>query len=130
MSDLDLTALDLARQIRSGKTDPRGLIRACLERAETADLDHSIFVRFLKTRALAEAGEAFARARAGTLRSKLDGVPVAWKDNIDIAGVPAEGGSKLLKGRIPDRDAPLAAKVAQAIKKYGINPDKANPQYA
>jgi pyruvate dehydrogenase E1 component len=31
---------------------------------------------------------------------------------------------------LADEGAEPASKVAEAIKKYGINPEKANPQYA
>lgn len=56
-------------------------------------------------RALAEAGAAAARARAGHRRGLLDGVPLSWKDLFDTAGVATEAGSALLKGRIPSEDA-------------------------
>ncbi|MEC7299446.1 MAG: amidase family protein, partial [Pseudomonadota bacterium] len=45
------------------------------------------------------------RARAGTRKSPLDGVPVSWKDLFDTAGIATEAGSALLEGRVPDRDA-------------------------
>ncbi|MEC9312056.1 MAG: amidase family protein, partial [Pseudomonadota bacterium] len=48
---------------------------------------------------------AAIRARAGTRKSPLDGVPVSWKDLFDTAGVATEAGSALLEGRVPERDA-------------------------
>lgn len=107
MSDLDLSALELGRKIAARQADPRDLVRAALRRIQEADKDHSIFVRVLEPRALAEADAAHARAQTGSLRSPLDGVPLAWKDNIDIAGAATEAGSRLLKGRVPERDAPI-----------------------
>jgi aspartyl-tRNA(Asn)/glutamyl-tRNA(Gln) amidotransferase subunit A len=41
--------------------------------------------------------------------SLLDGVPISWKDLFDTAGVATEAGSKLLEGRVPDRDAVVLA---------------------
>jgi aspartyl-tRNA(Asn)/glutamyl-tRNA(Gln) amidotransferase subunit A len=114
MSDLDLSALEIGRKIATGAADPRDLVREALARIQDADKDHAIFVRLLERRALVEADAAHGRARNGTLRSSLDGVPLAWKDNVDIAGAPTEAGSRLLKGRIPERDAPIVSVATQA----------------
>ncbi len=114
MSDLDLSALEIGRKIAAGAADPRDLVREALARIEETDKDHSIFVRLLEGRALSEADAAHGRALAGARRSPLDGVPLAWKDNIDIAGAPTEAGSRLLKGRVPARDAPVVETAARA----------------
>ncbi len=34
----------------------------------------------------------------------LDGVPISWKDLYDTAGIATEGGTRLLAGRVPERD--------------------------
>jgi aspartyl-tRNA(Asn)/glutamyl-tRNA(Gln) amidotransferase subunit A len=73
-----------------------------------------MIVHSLAERSFAEAEAAHARAKSGTRRSPLDGVPLAWKDNVDVAGAPCEAGSPLLQGRKPQCDAPVAARAARA----------------
>src|SRR5215475_3609629 len=106
MPDMTSSALEIGRKIAAGTLDPRELVRGALARIQEVDADRAIFVRLLEARALAEADAAHGRARSSVLRSPLDGVPLAWKDNIDIASAPTEAGSRLLHGRMPVRDAP------------------------
>ncbi|HXZ68866.1 MAG TPA: amidase family protein, partial [Alphaproteobacteria bacterium] len=114
MPENNSSALEIGRKIAAGAADPRDLVRAALARIKEADTDHAIFVRLLEERALIQAEAAYIRARNGLSRSPLDGVPLAWKDNIDIAGAPTEAGSRLLRGRTPSRDAPIVVAAAQA----------------
>lgn len=106
------SALDLGHRIEKGAADPRDLIRETLERAERAD--RGMIVHFLEDRELAEADAAAARAKAGIRRSRLDGVPIVWKDNIDLLGAACEAGSPLLEGRRPAEDAPVVKRGARA----------------
>jgi len=105
-------ALALGRLIGAGKLDPRTLVRETLAAAGAAG--HGMIVHSVAERALGEAEAAYSRAQSGTRRSALDGVPIAWKDNIDVAGAPCEAGSRLLEGRRPDADAPIVARAARA----------------
>ena len=102
---LSMTACDLGRGIAAGRIDPVALAEAHLAAIETHPLSPRIFARVTRDRALAEAGAAAQRARAGRRRSLLDGVPISWKDLFDSAGIATEAGSRLLQGRTPARDA-------------------------
>jgi aspartyl-tRNA(Asn)/glutamyl-tRNA(Gln) amidotransferase subunit A len=95
----------LGRGIAAGEVDPEALCDAHL--AAIAEHPHrdDIFSTVTADRARAEAAAAARRARAGTRRGPLDGVPVSWKDLFDCAGVSGEAGSALLAGRVPERDA-------------------------
>ncbi|SEJ30055.1 aspartyl-tRNA(Asn)/glutamyl-tRNA(Gln) amidotransferase subunit A [Cribrihabitans marinus] len=106
MSDwLTMTASDLGRGIADGRIDPVDLTQCYLDAiADHGDRDR-IYARTTPQRALAEAHTARKRAGLGLRRSLLDGVPISWKDNVDSAGIATEGGSALLSGRVPDRDA-------------------------
>ncbi|WP_299746844.1 amidase family protein [uncultured Tateyamaria sp.] len=102
---LDKSAADLGRAIGAGEVDPVNLTQAFLERIKAHALSDRIFARLTEDRAMAEAQAASARAKAGARLSLLDGVPISWKDLFDTAGDGTEAGSKLLAGRVPDRDA-------------------------
>ncbi len=54
------------------------------------------YISFREERALADAAAADARRAAGQAGS-LTGVPIALKDNLDIAGEPTTAGSKILE---------------------------------
>ncbi|HKL45676.1 MAG TPA: amidase family protein [Roseovarius sp.] len=106
MSDwLKMSAADLGRGIGAGRIDPVELTEAFLD-AIAAHPDHArIYSSVTSGRARAEAGAAAMRARAGQRLGPLDGVPISWKDLFDSSGVATEAGTKLLKGRVPQRDA-------------------------
>jgi aspartyl-tRNA(Asn)/glutamyl-tRNA(Gln) amidotransferase subunit A len=107
-----LEALALGRLIDQGKLDPRALVRETLHATEAAE--RGMIVHSLAERAFAEAEAAHARAKSGTRRSPLDGIPIAWKDNIDVVGAPCEAGSRLLEGRRPTADATAVARAGRA----------------
>lgn len=100
-----MTAGDLGRGIEGGAIDPVALCETFLSAIDSHEFTSRIYARITPERALDEARAARARAQAGRRLSPLDGVTVSWKDVYDTAGVATEGGSALLKDRVPDRDA-------------------------
>ncbi len=101
----ELSALSLGAMIEDGSLDPVSLIEAAFDRASAHDPRGKIFISASETRAYTEAIAAHDRARKGLRRSALDGVPVAWKDNIEALARPTTGGSKLLADHVASRDA-------------------------
>lgn len=113
MIDLKTTrAADLGRAIAAGQLDPVELTEAYLDAIETHELAGRIYARTMADRARAEAKAAAKRAKAGTRRGALDGVPVSWKDLFDTGGTATEAGSKLLAARVPEHDADVVAHAA------------------
>jgi len=102
---LKMTAADLGRGIGAGQIDSVMLCEIYLAAIDAHPLRDRIYARVTAKRARAEAQAAALRAQAGQRLSLLDGVPVSWKDLFDTAGIGTEAGSKLLAGRVPDRDA-------------------------
>ncbi len=107
MDPFTATAAQIASAIEAGKADPAEITEAFLERIAQVDPDGLIYARTTAQRARAEAKAASERARAGTRRTVLDGVPASWKDLFDSVGTPTESGSQLLAGRTPQKDAEL-----------------------
>ncbi len=74
-----------AEMVRAGEVFPTELVRLCLERIERIDPQLNAFRTVYGEKALLEAQQAEARLRGGEERPLL-GVPVAIKDEVDIAG--------------------------------------------
>ncbi|MEM8655409.1 MAG: amidase family protein [Pseudomonadota bacterium] len=111
---LGKSAANLGRAIGAGEVDPVDLAEAYFERIEGHALADRVYARLTRDRALAEARAASERAKVGRRMSVLDGVPVSWKDLFDTAGDGTEAGSKLLAGRVPDRDAAVVQNATAA----------------
>lgn len=105
MDWLKAPATEQGRAIMAGLVSPVDLTEGYLDAAARAPLAPRIYARLTPDRARAESVAAHDRARAGLRRGLLDGVALAWKDNIDSAHIGTEAGSALLKGRVPQRDA-------------------------
>lgn len=102
----DQTAAEIGLAYRAGKADPVAVTECFLDRIER-HWSGNAFISLSRDRALAEAREAAARHRDGRPLSPLDGVPIAWKDNIDVAGTRTTAGSDLLRDSgIKRQDAP------------------------
>ena len=106
---LSKSAGELGREIGAGRIDPVDLAGAYFDAIKAHALKDRIYARLTEDRAMAEAEAAAMRARSGTRRGPLDGVPVSWKDLFDTAGVATEAGSALIRGRTPDHDAEVVA---------------------
>lgn len=121
MSDqwLRMSAGDLGRAIGARRIDPVELAAAFFGAIKAHPLQNRIYARLTETRAMAEAQAAALRAKAGTRRGLLDGVPISWKDLYDTAGVATEAGSAMLKGRVPETDADVVAN-ASAMGLVGL----------
>jgi amidase len=87
MSD-DLAFAGAAKQagmVRAGEVSPTELVQLCLERIGRYDDRLNSFRKVFAERALLEAEQAEARRSAGDERPLL-GVPIAIKDEVDVAG--------------------------------------------
>ncbi|MEW9919918.1 amidase [Marimonas sp. MJW-29] len=111
---LTMTAADLGRGIGRGEIDPVALCRTYLDAIGAHPLRDRIYARVTADRALAEAQAASERAASGHRLSPLDGVPISWKDLFDTAGIVTEAGTKLLEGRVPERDAQVLSNATAA----------------
>ena len=97
----------LSAKLDAGEIDAEALTRAFIERAEGVGRALNCYVTLCKDTALAEARAAAERAAAKRRRGKLDGIPIALKDNIDVAGVPTSNGFGGTPYRVPAEDAEM-----------------------
>ncbi|HEX6744741.1 MAG TPA: amidase family protein, partial [Solirubrobacteraceae bacterium] len=105
-------AAEQARLVAAGEVSSRELIEAALERIWQADPEVNAFRVVLAHRALTEADQADARRGAGDRRPLL-GVPVAIKDDTDVAGEVTAWGS-LSHGGPRERDADVVRALREA----------------
>jgi amidase len=100
MEPLDLAFAGIARQaalLSAGEVSPVELVELYLRRIERLDPRLNAFRVVFGERALAEARQAEGRRGAGGERPLL-GIPVAIKDNVDVAGEYTTMGSHAFGG--------------------------------
>ena len=109
-----LCAAELGRRLAAGALDAVQVFEFFLERIE-AYPDETVFLTLTAERARREAEASAARHRAGRPLGPLDGVPIVWKDIIDVADTVTTAGSDLFRDNPPAAaDAPVVANVAAA----------------
>ena len=110
LTELDITAAGEA--LAAGDFSAEDLLRAYLARIEQYEAGMNCFITLLADSALGQARAADARRRTDERLSPLDGIPIALKDNIDLAGVPTTNG--MVRFRTPDRDAAVTQRLRDA----------------
>lgn len=116
MSELaDLTLREASRGLENGEFSAQELVRSCLDRIFLLDRDLNSFLTVQADGALAEAADADLRRARGSRLGPLDGVPIAIKDNIDVAGLPTTNGLARYEGLAPaSADAFVIARLRAA----------------
>jgi len=104
----------LSRRLRSRGLSPVELAQACLARIEALAPRLGCFVTVTAERALADARRAESELLAGRWRGPLHGIPVGLKDLIDTKGIRTTFGARPYADRVPERDATVAARLADA----------------
>ncbi len=107
------SAVDIAERVRAGKASPRDVVQAHLEQIERLNDRLGAFVLLRAERALAEADDLAGRDDLADL--PLAGVPVAIKDNVDVAGEPTRDGSEAT----PEEPRPRDHEVVRRLREAG-----------
>jgi aspartyl-tRNA(Asn)/glutamyl-tRNA(Gln) amidotransferase subunit A len=108
------TIAEAARAIAARSLSPVELIRDCIGRIERLEPTLHAFVALDAERAMEAARDAEARIMRDGPRGPLDGIPVAHKDIVDVAGLPTTACSRILTGNVPSRDAAVVRRWAEA----------------
>ena len=111
---ISLSALELGKAIKEGKTSSVEACHAYLERINERDGEYNAYITVLTEEALKRAARVDADISAGKLTGPLAGVPIAVKDNICTKGVLTTCGSKMLSNFVPPYDATVVKKIEEA----------------
>jgi aspartyl-tRNA(Asn)/glutamyl-tRNA(Gln) amidotransferase subunit A len=98
----------------SGRVTPLEVTAAYLARIDRENPELGAFITVTRDRAIDDTRQAMRRATAGTARGLLEGVPVAHKDLFLTRGIRTTGGSRLHEGLVPEVDAAVVARLADA----------------
>ena len=116
MDKSEIAFAGIARQaawVAAGELSSRELVELYLRRIERAQPTLNAFRTIFVERALIEADQADARRGAGAERPLL-GVPIAVKDDIDVAGEPTTYGTNAV-----ERPAAADAEVVRRLRAAG-----------
>ncbi len=111
-----MTAAELSRLLQSGEVSSVETVESCLDHIAARDETVGAFLTVLSEQALRAAARSDARRREGRSLSVWDGVPIAVKDNLALAGVRNTCGSKMLEHYL----APYDAHVVARLKELGM----------
>ena len=114
MDILSLTAVELAKAIREGKTTAVEATQAVLDEIAAGQDTYHCYVTVERDKALQQAAEVQKKIEAGELTGPLAGVPFAIKDNMCTEGTLTTCSSKILENFIPTFSAEAVLKLEKA----------------
>ena len=109
-----LSLREVARRVESKELSPVEVTRAMLERIELLDPRLKSYATVMAEQAMASARAAEDEIQRGRYRGPLHGVPIAVKDLCFTRGVRTMGGLQVLADHVPDYDATVVARLADA----------------
>lgn len=109
-----LSASEMASRVRQREVSSRELVAAHLEQIDRLNPHLNALVHIDREGALRAAAAADDASKQGVATGPLHGVPITIKSSIDVAGWPCEAGSRLNRGRVAERDAPLVRRLRKA----------------
>lgn len=101
MDLLSLSATELGRAIREGRTTAVEAMEAVFDRIKEAEPLYNCYVTVQREKALEKAREVQAKIRSGELAGPLAGVPMAVKDNLCTEGIATTCASRILENFVP-----------------------------
>lgn len=110
---LDGPAAALAAAVREGGFSPVDVAGRAIERCYAAQTAHRSFLHVSPGTAHRQAEAVERRLETGE-GLPLAGVPLAVKDNIDVAGLPTTAGSRILEGYVAPRNSTVVARLLAA----------------
>ncbi len=115
MSERIGTLRELRAALDARQTSSVEIVGECLRRAEASQETIHAFVGLRAEAALREAEAADARRGRGEVRSPIDGLPIAIKDNMVQTGEPTHCASRILEGFI----SPYTSTAVEGLEQSG-----------
>lgn len=109
-----LSAAELVAGYRAGRFMPRDALEACVARTERLHERLNAVTVLDAAGAARAAADSGARWRAGSPLGPLDGVPATIKDNLHVAGLRTQWGSRALAGCVATADELPVARLRAA----------------
>jgi aspartyl-tRNA(Asn)/glutamyl-tRNA(Gln) amidotransferase subunit A len=109
-----MTIAEAAHALRSRSISSVELTKQCLDQIAKLNPVLNAFITVTGDSALARAQELDRELAQGIDRGPLHGIPIAHKDLMWTKGVRTTSGSKIFADFVPDRDAPVVQKLAEA----------------
>lgn len=114
MSLLDLTAVELAKEIKAGNTTAVEAMKAVIEQIDNNEKELNCYITFDRETALERAKYVQGEIDAGRLNGPLAGVPVAIKDNMCTKDMRTTCASKILENFVPQYSSEAVARLEEA----------------
>jgi aspartyl-tRNA(Asn)/glutamyl-tRNA(Gln) amidotransferase subunit A len=108
------TLAEAAAQIRDRQLSSVELTKACLDRIGRLNPALNAFITVTAEMALVQARQADDEIAAGKDRGRLQGIPIALKDLIDVAGVKTTAASHQYPNRVAREDAAIISQLKGA----------------
>ena len=105
---------ELASLLKKREISAVELAEYYLARIDRLNPQLNAYIAVTADRALASAQAAEEAIAGASYLGPLQGIPIAVKDLVDVAGMPTTGGSVVLKDNVPARDAWVTRRLAQA----------------
>lgn len=109
-----LSLRKVSELVRKRSVSPVDLTTECLKRIERLNPALNAFITVTGDQAMAQARQAEAEIHGEKWRGPLHGIPVAFKDNMDTAGIRTTAASGVFAGRIPTEDAEVVRRLKAA----------------
>ena len=141
MASAELLQLGISEalvRIRSRHLSPVELTRAYLERISQLNARLNIYLTVMAEEALAMAMAAEQQVMKGHTDAPLLGIPIALKDNCDVAGIRMTAGAKFLHDNVSSSDSEITARLRRAgaiilgkthMHEWAIGATTRNPHY-
>lgn len=110
---LMLSALDLGKAIKEGKTTSVEATKAYLDAIKSLDSKLNCYITVRDEDAISDAAIIDEKIKSGELKGPLAGVPVAVKDNICTENLLTTCGSKMLSNFVPPYSATVVKKLIE-----------------
>ncbi|MDQ3956593.1 MAG: Asp-tRNA(Asn)/Glu-tRNA(Gln) amidotransferase subunit GatA [Actinomycetota bacterium] len=104
------SAVELARSLEVGDLSSAEIAEALIERTEAVDNSLDAYLFRADDEVLRMAKESDERRARGEAASRIDGIPIAYKDVFVTEDIVTTSGSKILDGFVPPYDATVVAR--------------------